>query len=274
MSKTPEPAAPDYAGLVTVLLDAKYLVDATGKVFLSEGEAARIRAFGFSSAIAGWWDVPPLPPELALPDRRLEHLAVGWPSWMVWTRERGCIDTRRPVAPSSRTTESTSTPIGSASTDERPISGLARDQMPSSRLRSDANSRPLIGPVKPGHFVSRTGRQMPIATRAAYHTPANRMKRHAENRRRLLFARNYFGKVQLRVVPQVRLAPDRPDQYGSLLGEALMLTFDEPVDVMDCWQDLKRFLRCWRPLRRRTDAARQAVDRLWEMWERLAKEVR
>ncbi len=56
-------------------------------------------------------------------------------------------------------------------------------------------------------FVSRTGRRMPIPTRAAYWAATRRLPREETNQTRLTGARNYFGKVFLRVVPQVRRCP-------------------------------------------------------------------
>jgi hypothetical protein len=53
-------------------------VDARAKTYLTDEEAAGIRALGFEAAMAGWWDVPPLPPQLVLGDQRLEHLCRGW----------------------------------------------------------------------------------------------------------------------------------------------------------------------------------------------------
>jgi len=123
-------------------------------------------------------------------------------------------------------------------------------------------------------FISRTGRRMPVPTRAAYYSSARRLERNATNAARLRAARNHFGAVLLRVVPQVRLAPDRPDQYGALLGEAVTVRFDEAIDVMDFWRDVLRFMRAWRPMRRRTMAAQQAVARVLDTWDRLAAEVR
>ena len=67
---------PDYPGLIHALLSTKYLADARAKTYLTDEQAAGIRALGFETATAGWWDVPPLPPELVLSDQRLEHLCL------------------------------------------------------------------------------------------------------------------------------------------------------------------------------------------------------
>jgi len=122
-------------------------------------------------------------------------------------------------------------------------------------------------------FISRTGRRMPFPTRAAYHSPARRLEREATNDARLRAARNHFGAVALRIAPQVRLCPDKPHQYGALLGQALTVRLDE-IDVFDFWRDLKRFVLSWRPMRRRPEGAKQAAARCLDDWERLGDAVR
>jgi hypothetical protein len=72
-------------------------------------------------------------------------------------------------------------------------------------------------------FVSRAGRSMPNPTRAAYWAPTRRLAREETNRTHLVGARNYFGKVFLRLVPQVRRCPERPHQYTGLLGQSFSL---------------------------------------------------
>ena len=80
-----EKPVPDYVGLLKALLVTKTLVDATGKVLLTDEEAARIRALGFPTAEAGRWQVPPVPPELVRDNRLFENLAIGWPAHLTWT---------------------------------------------------------------------------------------------------------------------------------------------------------------------------------------------
>jgi len=74
---------------------------------------------------------------------------------------------------------------------------------------------------------------MPQPTRAAYHSTEKRRAREATNRARLSATRQHFGHVFLRLVPQVRVAPERPNQYGALLGQAFTVHVDEAVDVED-----------------------------------------
>ena len=123
-------------------------------------------------------------------------------------------------------------------------------------------------------FLSRTGRRMPVPTRAKYHSSASRLAREATNRARLIAARTYFGKVFIRVMPQVRLCPDRPHQYGALLGYALTVRVLEVVDVFDLWNNLYRFVAAWRPKRLRTERAQQGADQCLDEWERLGNGVR
>jgi hypothetical protein len=123
-------------------------------------------------------------------------------------------------------------------------------------------------------FVTRTGRTMPIPTRAAYFTPAKRMARQATNDRRLRAARNYFSAVPLRLVPQVRMCPEQPHQYGALQGRAIMITVDEAIDVWELLSDTLRFWRSWRPMRRRTDMSKTSVQAAWDRWERSALDLK
>jgi hypothetical protein len=119
-------------------------------------------------------------------------------------------------------------------------------------------------------FISRSGRRMPIPTRAAYWAPTRRLAREETNQTRLMGARNYFGKVFLRVVPQVRRCPEHPNQYGALLGHAFSVRVPEVIDVMDLWTDIRRFVAAWRPRRLRPEAAQQAAERILGEWERLS----
>jgi hypothetical protein len=66
-------------------------------------------------------------------------------------------------------------------------------------------------------FIVKNGRLMPAPTRAAYYTPEKRLARGQVNVARLIACRNYFSCVRLRIVPQVRMAPDRPHTSGALL---------------------------------------------------------
>jgi hypothetical protein len=68
--------------------------------------------------------------------------------------------------------------------------------------------------------------------------------------------------------------PDKPHQYGALLGHALTVRLDEAIDVFDLWRDLKRFIRGWRPMRRRPEGAKQAPARCLDDWERLGDAIR
>jgi len=72
---------------------------------------------------------------------------------------------------------------------------------------------------------------MPVPTRAAYYS-ANWAECAAANTRRFDGTRAHFGHVLVRVVPQIRMCPERPDQYGALLGHAFTLRVDEPADVV------------------------------------------
>jgi hypothetical protein len=67
----------NYAALARLLPLLRNLVDACGDVWLTDGEAARIRALGFSAQV-GRWRVPPLPPELVAGNPLLEPLSIGW----------------------------------------------------------------------------------------------------------------------------------------------------------------------------------------------------
>src|SRR5262249_41877279 len=78
---------PDYVSLLRELERTKHLVDATARVRLTAEEATRIRALGFSTASAGWWDVPPVPPALVLGNQLFEHLACFWPAERGWSGE-------------------------------------------------------------------------------------------------------------------------------------------------------------------------------------------
>ena len=123
-------------------------------------------------------------------------------------------------------------------------------------------------------FVSRTGRKMPMPTRKRYYTPARIVERRALNDRRLREARNHFHAVRLRLVPQVRMCPERPDQYGALQGEAFRVLLPEAIDVWDLLRDVERFMRSWRPMRTRTSAGQQATARWLDAWERLGVDGR
>jgi hypothetical protein len=111
---------------------------------------------------------------------------------------------------------------------------------------------------------------MPVPTRAAYWSPARQLAREETNQTRLTGARNYFGKVFLRVVPQVRRCPEHPSQYGALLGQAFSVRVPEVIDVIDLWNDIRRFVAAWRPPRLRTEPAQQAAARVLAEWERLS----
>jgi len=77
--------------------------------------------------------------------------------------------------------------------------------------------------------------------------PAKQAQRATTNARRLDAARAHFGHVLLRLVPQVRMCPEQPHLYGSLLGQALTLRVGEPDDVAALLNDLQAFVRSWRP---------------------------
>ena len=115
-----------------------------------------------------------------------------------------------------------------------------------------------MGPASASHH----DRRGPVPTRAAYYTPTKRAQRAAANTRRLDAGRAHFGHVLLRLVPQVRMCPERPDQYGALLGHAFTLRVDEPADVVALLNDLERFVRSWRPTGTPTwtSAERQMAD--------------
>src|SRR5438046_563632 len=65
-------------------------------------------------------------------------------------------------------------------------------------------------------------------------------------------AKKNFGAIGLRFQPLIRVYANNRQAWRVFRGEAIILTIDEPVDVWDLWLDLKRFLRAWRPMRRRT----------------------
>jgi hypothetical protein len=108
-------------------------------------------------------------------------------------------------------------------------------------------------------LVTRTGRRIPVPTRAAYYSTPKLAERAAVNAHRLDAARAHFGQVLVRLVPQVRMCPERPDQYGALQGHAFTLRVDEPADVVALLTDLERFVRSWRSTRTPAAADRQST---------------
>ena len=125
-----------------------------------------------------------------------------------------------------------------------------------------------------GVFVTRSGRHMPVPTRAKYYSSAARLEREKANHERLHAARAHFGRVGLRLMPQVRMCPERPHQYGALKGQAFTVLLPEAVDVWDLLRDVERFMRSWRPLRSRTPEGQQAAIRLLEAWSQLGDRTR
>lgn len=95
----------------------------------------------------------------------------------------------------------------------------------------------------------------------------------AENHRRLIDTRRSWGHVTLRWMAQVRMAQGHPWPYGSLRGQAIRVTVDEVVDAYDLLRDLMRFIRAWRPMRQRTEAAKGQAAQNQEQWDRLAGDV-
>ena len=111
-------------------------------------------------------------------------------------------------------------------------------------------------------FVTRSGGTMPVPSRAAYFAADKRLAREHANERRLAGARNHFGHVKLRVVPQIRNVPTNPHQYIGWLGQAVTVRVAEAWDAVCLWQDLLRFLRSWRPARTRPEWAKVQAEEL------------
>ena len=109
------------------------------------------------------------------------------------------------------------------------------------------------------------------------HQPPNperiRLKR-AEAEKRLRQARSTFGRIVLRCQPYIKLKPRATDAFQCLVGEALMISVDEAIDVWDLLADTVRFWRAWRPNRRRTDAGQASARRALEIWERCSEDLK
>jgi hypothetical protein len=61
---------PFYGRLLQLLLDTPWRVSASGAITLSAAQASVLRAAGFAATV-GPWEIPPLPPEIVEPRRRL-----------------------------------------------------------------------------------------------------------------------------------------------------------------------------------------------------------
>ena len=221
---------PYYRLLARGLAMAPHRVNAAGETELSDLDAATLRNCGFPTAAPGRWKIPPLPADLVRAYGLPAHLSDG----------------SEPPAP---TLADTAPALDSGTLQDRdaqssrPISP-ATASTPSDRTLS-VDPGGVVGPASANH----PDRRGPVPTRAAYYTPTKRAQRAAANTRRLDAGRAHFGHVLLRLVPQVRMCPERPDQYGALLGHAFTLRVDEPADVVALLNDLERFVRNWRPTR-------------------------
>jgi hypothetical protein len=90
-------------------------------------------------------------------------------------------------------------------------------------------------------------------------------------------ARRTYGSVGVRFQPMIRVyrvSEGVSSVWRNLRGESFIVELDEPVDVWSQWEDLKRFLRAWRPMRRRTAAGEAAARQAFEMWERASRDLK
>lgn len=101
-----------------------------------------------------------------------------------------------------------------------------------------------------------------------------RQAQRAEADKRLRAVRIDRGSVTLRLQPYVRTPRRHVTPYTCLVGQAVTVTVDEPVDVWELWAETARFWRTWRPARRRTDASAAAAAQAWSLLERAATDLK
>ncbi len=87
---------------------------------------------------------------------------------------------------------------------------------------------------------------------------------------RLRRARKAFDRIDLRMQPYVRAGQNNRGLFACLVGEALIISVDEAIDVWELLRDTRRFWQSWRPLRRRSSGSQAATAKAWEAWERAA----
>ena len=223
---------PYYHCLIEWLVLAPHRVNSAGEMELTVAEAATLRACDFLTAAPGRWKIPALPRDLVRAYGLPAHLSEGW----------------QPPAPRVAVEHTVPRPVPAVP--DRPPADRCRkiDPRSSSSLRDEAPSveRNRVPELA---SASHTRPRRPAPTRGAYYAPARQAQRATANSRRLDAARAHFGHVLLRLVPQVRMCPERPHQYGSLLGHAITLRIGEPDDVAVFLNDLEAFVRSWRPTR-------------------------
>jgi len=210
---------PHYPGLIRLLVAAPNRASAVGDMILTAAEAALLRACEFSSAAPGPWRIPPLPAALVRAYGLPKTLAAG--------------------------TEAAST-VGSATSPPPIVNPAVTDGDAEAHSSADSTAvsrRPVL--------LTSTGRSSALIPHRTARSPVRQAEHAKSNARRLEAARAHFGHVLLRVVPQIRTCPERPSQFGGLVGEAFTVRLEDPADVLHLVKDLEDFVRSWRPTRYR-----------------------